>query len=358
MNQKTEISYINVAKGIGIFLVVWGHSTANIYIKHFIYLFHMPLFFFVSGYLFNEENLDTPSKFIKKKLRRLYLPFVGWNIFALLFHQLFCRIGLYPKEQIFISWRQISVNIAKILMCVEMEDIASPLWFLPILMAAEMIYFAICYLQKKLGLKHVIVNILTIVLFLAAYIIPNNGNGVIRAFILVVIALFMLNLGAFARKNIITVRKTVEYILLVLAVLFLVIAAFYIDINMIQMRLGNPLGYVLCGVSGIYFIFFISKRTWGAIEKWLVGLGRNSLSVLALHYYAFSIVTFAQKYIYHGDFNGYYGIVTHLADQDILKSIWTLVYVAAGLTLPILIKQIMEYLKTVWRKTRWEESRY
>ena len=38
---------IDILKGIGILLVVWGHATA-ILIKE-ICIFHMPLFFFLSG---------------------------------------------------------------------------------------------------------------------------------------------------------------------------------------------------------------------------------------------------------------------------------------------------------------------
>lgn len=40
-------STIDIAKGIGIFLVVLGHFTVFASpLYHYIYLFHMPLFFF------------------------------------------------------------------------------------------------------------------------------------------------------------------------------------------------------------------------------------------------------------------------------------------------------------------------
>ena len=50
---------IDILKGIGIILVVWGHATA-ILIKE-ICIFHMPLFFFLAGIipnkdLFNQEQ--------------------------------------------------------------------------------------------------------------------------------------------------------------------------------------------------------------------------------------------------------------------------------------------------------------
>ncbi|GAB4505544.1 MAG: acyltransferase family protein [Anaerolineales bacterium] len=55
MNRE-RIGYIDVAKGIGILLVAMGHTGLSLvapYLHKLIYSFHMPLFFFLSGYFFN-----------------------------------------------------------------------------------------------------------------------------------------------------------------------------------------------------------------------------------------------------------------------------------------------------------------
>lgn len=39
----------DAVKGIGIIMMVIGHSGCPVYIHDFIYMFHMGLFFFVSG---------------------------------------------------------------------------------------------------------------------------------------------------------------------------------------------------------------------------------------------------------------------------------------------------------------------
>ena len=57
--SKTDVvdrEYWNIVKGIGIILVVVGHLYWDF--TQFIYLFHLPLFFFVSGYLYNEKNME------------------------------------------------------------------------------------------------------------------------------------------------------------------------------------------------------------------------------------------------------------------------------------------------------------
>ena len=43
--MKNRISYIDIAKGIGIFLVIWGHIILSGPAYNIIYAFHMPLFF-------------------------------------------------------------------------------------------------------------------------------------------------------------------------------------------------------------------------------------------------------------------------------------------------------------------------
>ena len=49
---------IDISKCLGIFLVVLGHCLHNDSAAHdVIYLFHMPLFFFLSGFFFREQDL-------------------------------------------------------------------------------------------------------------------------------------------------------------------------------------------------------------------------------------------------------------------------------------------------------------
>ena len=58
--MKERIVYYDIAKGIGIFLVVYTHIYVNTdsRLNEIIYAFYMPLFFVVSGLTFkSEENI-------------------------------------------------------------------------------------------------------------------------------------------------------------------------------------------------------------------------------------------------------------------------------------------------------------
>lgn len=60
---------MDIAKGIGILLMVCGHAC--VFGKHFYTLFHIPLFFIISGYFIKDYNFANINKcccFCKKKV--------------------------------------------------------------------------------------------------------------------------------------------------------------------------------------------------------------------------------------------------------------------------------------------------
>ncbi len=83
-----QIIFINLAKAIGIILVVIGHffpvNCPAWYkaLHDVIYSFHMPLFMFASGYIyFATLKAVEYHKFISKKIKRLLVPY--WSISVL-----------------------------------------------------------------------------------------------------------------------------------------------------------------------------------------------------------------------------------------------------------------------------------
>lgn len=91
--KKKRLDYLDIAKGIGIILVVIGHcipdaaSPAGVSVPfyrvlhHVIYSFHMPLFFFIAGFLTYKQGqsvLTSKNKIarIKKRVQRLLVPYL------------------------------------------------------------------------------------------------------------------------------------------------------------------------------------------------------------------------------------------------------------------------------------------
>ncbi|MBF1069294.1 MAG: acyltransferase family protein, partial [Prevotellaceae bacterium] len=59
MSEQTKrIEALDIAKGIGIILVIIGHMSSS-YLRDWIYSFHMPLFFIISGICFKTEKYPS-----------------------------------------------------------------------------------------------------------------------------------------------------------------------------------------------------------------------------------------------------------------------------------------------------------
>lgn len=79
--RASRIGWIDAAKGIGLLCVILGHLGIP-YLDMWIYFFHMPLFFFLSGFVFSGRKYDFAT-FLKKKVRSLVIPYftLGGGIF-------------------------------------------------------------------------------------------------------------------------------------------------------------------------------------------------------------------------------------------------------------------------------------
>jgi fucose 4-O-acetylase-like acetyltransferase len=92
MKIKVRVDWVDYAKGFGILLVVIGHTLRGLtgasntiysrewmHVDTWIYSFHMPLFFFLSGFLSNKIANQSFPKFTSSKLRNIAYPYILWT---------------------------------------------------------------------------------------------------------------------------------------------------------------------------------------------------------------------------------------------------------------------------------------
>lgn len=90
-SSRSRLSWADVAKGIGILLVVYGHAQRGLVsahllaegaivlgVDHFIYSFHMPLFFTVAGFFLAPTSGKHDVVGWGVKLRRVWYPYLIW----------------------------------------------------------------------------------------------------------------------------------------------------------------------------------------------------------------------------------------------------------------------------------------
>lgn len=91
-----RMAYIDIAKGLLIILVVFGHAWQAVYnngilhdadiyhlVDGWIYSFHMPAFFFLSGLFALQSAKRSIGKFIIIKIRTIAYPFLLWSVLQL-----------------------------------------------------------------------------------------------------------------------------------------------------------------------------------------------------------------------------------------------------------------------------------
>lgn len=127
--SKARMAWLDIAKAVGIFLIVFGHLVTDDFVKRYLWTFHVPLFFFLSGYLWRPSDVRA---FARRIVLRLVVPYVvayvlltlitlrtlDWHVLAPVLR------GLFYGNQSYQGY------------------IAAPLWFLPALVIVELLVFA------------------------------------------------------------------------------------------------------------------------------------------------------------------------------------------------------------------------
>ena len=94
--KSVRYNWIDWSKSIAIFLVIWGHVPMQSETHTIIYSFHMPLFFLISGYLYNPKG--TIKEELYKDLKTLLLPYL---IYQFIFYPYwFVRELIVPHQVI------------------------------------------------------------------------------------------------------------------------------------------------------------------------------------------------------------------------------------------------------------------
>lgn len=340
MNNKNKIriSYVDIVKFIGIFLLLIEHSGNWITLdgsynnlKIWICSFHMPLFFIASGLVISDESVKTVKEFVNildKRIKNLIIPYIIW-----------CLIYQNGLNRDFYLGVLYGTNTS-----LGMAKTNQVLWFLPT-MFVSMIMF-----QLVVNINGIIKNkkYIKVILFIEAMAL-----GAISIFL----KLYRGNLGmpwgidiafmgcsfiicGFLLKAYIDRLLHSGYLMFVIAGMCLC-AGYYIAIHnqpdeiwVSIMALGmyghNWILYIIGAICNTMVMLIISNAL-GKIE-FFAWLGRNSMVIMVIHYILFPYtVNWAVKLL-----NGY----------DILIAICNAVFtVILCIPITILIEHYAPILK-------------
>ncbi len=292
---------ISIIKALGIITVVYGHIISRGSYAGIFYLYHMPLFFFISGYLYKDKYSTQLLVFVTKKLKALYLPYLIISIVFILLRNFFIKTGIYstdptfPNAMPYFSTAQdILISIQSAISFTYSEPLIVALWFLVCLFNVTILFAIIRYVSLKLNKTNNLETTFFIVIvcfFVGFYFVRLNYTLPIQLDN-ALIALFFYFLGYIYRQR--EAMITFQWAFAILGFFVLKQLHQYGSINMQLHQFVDPTFYVLCGTIGIYINFLLGNKISNynnKIIKLLVLIGENTLPILMLHLLSFKLLT-------------------------------------------------------------------
>ena len=403
MRGEQQKSSYNAAFGmlsaLAIIMIVAGHAGYDILTVGGLfpyYSFHVPLFMFISGYFYRGEEAGRPFLYLKKKVRRLLLPYFIWNVvYGVIAWALRTFWGFGMGEGIslkalfldpFLNGYQFIYNYAA--------------WFVPVLFLVEVMNLCMRIVLKKLRLGNewlILIGSLAVGMAVVQLAIGGHVWGLYKAPGRILFLYPCFQMGQFYKKKLES-RDTLgnaAYFAIVLGIQVLLHLCCnglaYSSVWCTGFANGPVIPYVTA-VSGIAFWLRVAKilaplvgagrcdTTVGrnpegenagsvqpadrndtmAAQNYADGffgyLGRNTYAVMMHHVMAFMLVKMVLAgiaahtgYLTDFDFVRFYGDIDYYYIAKGSEA-FHMVYLAAGVLLPLLLQRGLDVLLPAARR--------
>lgn len=338
--SKTRLTYIDIVKAIAMISVVMFHActnhentylASNAFLIRFTSAYAMPVFFFINGFLYKNKEPMHPVKGIWTKIKSYYFPFVCYNLFYLLMHNIFVLLHMVDEQygNGYYNLKEFAKHFVKAITG-HREYFAGALWFLGSILIINTIFIVCEYVIYKLALEKyriVLLGVIASICLLAG----NSGMITDRMKIETSLAnLIYFYIGILYRKydwNKQLIRHRWS----------LIISGILVNLLVSYNKLYNPMGWengwlftVLDYINALICIGAIMAIAQiNRIEKSKVLrlVGRNTLDIMALHFMLFKPVSLVIIWTYSMP-------ITRLAEYPVLHGVggaWWFLYTFVAL---------------------------
>lgn len=321
--KKKRLDYLDMAKGVGAILVLLGHLQGDEFFSlspyiltmcEWIFSFHMPLFFIISGMLiFHRGDLNKDiNDLAKKRFKGIMIPYYWFSLFYLsvVFYAFFS--GTVLKETVFENlWYVISTYGMNVL------------WFLPALFFGELLFIMIMQKVKDKRVGVAIVVLLGAIGLVGAYVmvgmsyetdIAKRMHELCTALLRPLVVATFIMIGYYAQmvSEIIFSEDSKKFVLLsnrvvqIIAGACLMVAGFMLvkinhGVDFRSMVYKNVLSYYACAILNTAGLILVMK---GLTKNFVLSFfGVNSLIFMGVHnsktvlYYAMNAAMYINQYV-------------------------------------------------------------
>ena len=167
--EKRRVEWIDTAKFLGIFAIYLGHYDpyAGLW-KDFVFSYHVPLFFFISGCMDTYDRYSIRT-YLYKKCKSILFPFWGFAILSII-------IAVIVKDMSFTGIKLCLVALGY--GCIRGTFFAESLWFLSALFVMEIVFKMI----KQSGKKWIMLVISAALFIFSSYFVSEASGMELKHF--------------------------------------------------------------------------------------------------------------------------------------------------------------------------------
>ena len=288
-SDAPRMAWVDCVRGFAILLVLIGHTDCFPDVKQYIYGFHMPLFFILSGFLFNFEKWQSAGfwTFFKSRVRCYLVPY-----FSLATICLCIRLALdhFAHGVSGNALGQSAISYVKWIFYSSTFSCPSCgyLWFLVALFVASLFLYGLMVLFKKSALSGFLGCFFAVLVNydLNTFSMPFLPFHVDVAMIA---ALFML-VGVAIRKYRLLEKALPPYALIALFFIgsYAIRTNTFVDMNN---RLYSNYVLMVVGAVFISFLIFYLFKKYSVSNHYLSFIGTNTILIFAFGPYAKILAT-------------------------------------------------------------------
>ncbi|MBO7636936.1 MAG: acyltransferase family protein [Paludibacteraceae bacterium] len=341
--ERKRIDYIDIAKGLGMLAIIWGHIMLYGWSCKMVYGFHIPVFFMLSGMCFNQKKYDNVGELIVRRVKTLLVPYVifstvTWLVYVVgvwvLHYDTMTNCWYYMLQTVLAQGSDgyLRHNVA--------------LWFVTCLFVVDVLYY---FISKFSDIVILVVSVLCAVVGVLLSKHYYNITTLPWSFDTALVAIPLFAFGNLMVKRLSheTIMKMVNnnifssvLVTAFFTVVFLIGVQHYDYISMGHNNLGHHAWkFYLNAFSGSISVILISLLLSSLLNKdwtrspilYIRWLGVNSFYVMATHLPILSILLMIVAKIFHAN-----------TGRELCENVWIAleIFVASLIVTSIVIQLI------------------
>lgn len=346
-DAKINYKYLDVARGLALLLVITSHAHG---LNRFLIYYYIQIFFIISGYTYRQGCYQY-REIIKKKARRLLIPYFGYSAMLWCFYMVIRKDGEMMKKSLFgILYSRFCLYKTTNEDNVYLLDIANgAMWYLTAFFMTSLLFYLIvdkCLADKK---KCILIIVILLVITGGFNELPILLPWSID---IVAIATVLMLCGAILRKRNFFEQSIPIWMIVVTVVVYMCTVEVNGRLNMSIREYGRfemfsiPF-FLIISVTGSILCIWMSKWVQNTfIGTFLSYLGTHTIELLCLHMVVleiFQVIT--EKFIDVNDFSG------------VAECLYVLVRVTVAVSVSLIAGRMISWVTGRIKLKKWKEKK-